>query len=202
MAEFHLVRHAVHDQVGKALMGRIEGVRLSQDGRAAAEALAAHFADFASRARPVAAVYTSPLERARETAAPIAARLGLAATVLPAIAEIEFGSWSGRPFDDLGRDLGWQAWNSARSLARPPGGETMLEVQARAVDALEALAGSHPEGPVVLVSHGDVIKAALAHYLGVSLDHLLRFELDPGSVSILERDGAWARVACLNRLVA
>jgi probable phosphoglycerate mutase len=192
-----LVRHAAHDLVDRALCGRMPGVRLGEHGRAQAERLAMRL----SR-ESVVAVQSSPLERARETAEPIATRFGLGVEVADALSEIDVGEWSGRPFDELRDDARWALWNAARSVTRAPGGETMLEVQARAVAHLEALRSRFPDLGVVLVSHADVIKAALAYCLGLSLDSLQRFEIAPASLSIVEIGDWGAKVLSLNEVAA
>jgi probable phosphoglycerate mutase len=192
-----LVRHAVHDLVGKALCGRMAGVRLGEEGRAQAERLAARL----SR-ETVAAVQASPLERARETAEPIARQFGLGVEVADAVNEIEVGEWAGRPFDELRDDPRWMLWNSARSVTRAPGGETMLEVQARAGAHMEAVRARFPEAGVVVVSHADVIKAALAYCLGLSLDALQRFEVAPASLSTVVIGDWGAKVLSLNEVAA
>ena len=175
-----LVRHAAHDRVDRVLCGRMPGVGLGEAGRRQAEALARHFT-----AGGVGAVWTSPLQRARETAEPIAARLGLAARTSDALCEIDFGAWTGRSFDELRDEPRWRRWNEERGSERPPGGESMAEAQARAMEEVERARAEHPDGQVVLVSHGDVIKAVLAGALGLSLDAHARFEISPGSVSAL-----------------
>jgi probable phosphoglycerate mutase len=192
-----LVRHAAHDLIGRVLCGRMAGVRLGTEGRRQAERLAERLA----RER-VAAVYTSPLERARETAGPIADRLGLVPEVAEAITDVEYGEWSGKRFEELDRDPRWSAWNEAKSTYRPPGGETVLDVQHRAVGHVERVVAAHPEGGAVLVSHCDVIKAVLAYFLGMAIDGIARFEISPASVSIVAV-GAWgARVHAINEVAA
>jgi probable phosphoglycerate mutase len=189
----HLVRHAAHGLLGRTLAGRMPGVSLSAEGRGQAERLAARLAR-----SPADAVLTSPLERARETAAPIAAAMGREAVVEPALNEIDFGAWTGHSFDALADDPAWRRWNAARSLARPPGGESMLAAAERMRDLLERLSGAHGPGRVVLVSHCDVIRAALLHVLGLSLDRYDRIAVDPASVSTLAIDEWGARVLSIN----
>jgi len=176
----YLVRHARHDLVGSTLVGRTAGVSLGSAGRAEAERLAARFAGLA-----VAIVQTSPRERAVETAAPIADRLGLRAEPAPGLDEIDFGAWAGRRFDELDGDPAWQAWNAERATAPTPGGETMADAQDRVVRHIEALRHRLGERAAILVSHADVIKAAVAHYLGLSLGALHRFEVAPASVTTI-----------------
>ncbi len=193
----YLVRHAAHDLLGRILTGRMPGVHLGQEGRAQAGWLADRLS-----AEPISAVYTSPLERARETAEPIASLCGVAAQTDERLTDIEFGDWSGRSFEELGRDPRWAEWNASRSTARPPGGETMLDVQARAVGAIGCVVAAHPQTGAVVVSHADVIKAVLAHYLGLALDGIGRFEISPASISTVAIGGWGAKVHAVNEAVA
>jgi probable phosphoglycerate mutase len=194
---FFLVRHAAHDRVGTVLCGRMAGVHLGAAGREQARKLSERFAR-----ESIATVQTSPLERARETAEPIAARVDRPLELNEAITEIEFGAWSGRSFDDLDGDPAWNLWNAARGLSRPPGGETMLEAQARIVGAMERLRGAYRKGSVVLVSHADVIKAALLYHLGLSIDAYTRFDIAPASISTLAVGDWGSKVIRLNEVVA
>jgi probable phosphoglycerate mutase len=190
---FFLVRHAAHDRLDRVLCGRMPGVALGETGLAQAERVAERLAG-----QGIDALYTSPLERARMTAEPIARRLGREARVLEALNELEFGEWSGRDFSALQDDPRWAAWNTARHLARPPGGETMLEAQTRVLGGLERLRAEYGEGRVALVSHADVIKAVLAFCLGIPLDGLQRFDVEPASVSTVVM-GEWgAKVLAMN----
>jgi broad specificity phosphatase PhoE len=194
---FFLVRHAAHELVDRVLCGRMPGVRLGEQGRAQARRVAGRLA----RER-IALIQTSPLERARETAEPLAEELGLVPEVSEAISEIEIGEWSGRSFDELSADPRWSAWNNARAVTRPPGGETMLEVQARVVGHLERLRGSHPDKSVVLVSHADVIKAALLYALGMPIDGYRLFEIGPASISTLVIGDWGVKVLSINEVPA
>jgi probable phosphoglycerate mutase len=193
MTQLLLIRHASHDLLGVALAGWTPGVHLNAAGRREADALAARLAD-----TPHDALCTSPLERARETALAIATRGGPAAEVRDALGEIRFGEWTGRRFAELERDTVFQRFNRDRLATRIPGGESMLEVQARIVRELEALAWRHPGGRVAVVSHGDVIKAAIAHVLGMSLDAIPRFDVSPASISIIAWIPGDPRVLALN----
>ncbi len=168
------------------------GVLLSDEGQTQAARLAE-----AMSGRRLAAVISSPLERAQQTAAALAARQGLMVQTDPALDEADFGAWSGRRFTDLAGPE-WEAWNSARGLAPAPGGETMLAVQARAVAALHRWAALHRDGDVALVSHQDVLKSILAQVLGMPLDLLHRFDLTPASRSVVVWGEGWARVDSLN----
>ncbi|WP_426958726.1 histidine phosphatase family protein [Muricoccus radiodurans] len=192
-----LVRHAAHDRVHHVLCGRMPGVTLGETGRRQAAALGRRLAG-----EGISAVYTSPLERARETAAPIAARLGLAPRENPGLAEIDFGEWTGQRFDALAGDPRWDRWNTARATSRAPGGESMAEAQARAVAAVEGIGADHPEERVALVSHADVIKAVLASVMGLSLDAHDRFEVSPASVSAIAIWDGGGKVLSMNEVVA
>lgn len=196
-ATVFLVRHAAHDRVDRVLCGRMPGVGLGEAGRRQAEALADRFAG-----EGVDAVWTSPLDRARQTAAPIAARLRLAPRTSDGLCEIDFGAWTGQSFDRLRDDPRWRRWNEARGSERPPGGESMGEAQSRVMAEVERARGEHPEGRVVLVSHSDVIKAALAGVLGLPLDAYSRFEIAPASVSALAVWEGGGKVLSMNETAA
>jgi len=172
----YLVRHAAHDDVGSYLAGRLPGIHLGSAGLAQADRLAARLAT-----TTLETILCSPRERARATAAAIARGRGIEPQPTPALDEIDFGCWSGQRFEALAADPRWRRWNAARSLARTPGGECMLDVQRRVVALIEGLSG-----PVLLVSHADVIKAAVCHYLGLALDAWSRFDIAPASISVIE----------------
>jgi broad specificity phosphatase PhoE len=189
-----LVRHAAHDDVGAYLAGRAPGVHLGADGRAQARRLAERL-----KRQRIDAIYCSPRERARETAAAIAAlQTALDVRETEALDEIDFGAWSGQSFDALQADTSWRRWNQARSLARTPNGESMLEVQARAVRAVQSAAQMHAGGTVALVSHADVIKMIVCHYLGLPIDAYDRFDIAPGSVSTISLRAYGALLLQLN----
>lgn len=175
-----LVRHADNDYIGHTLAGWTPGIHLNDSGRRQAERLAGRLAKL-----PVRAIYSSPLERTRETMEPLAIRLGLEVRVCDALGEIRLGQWTGRAIRELADDPVWQRFNRERSTARVPGGETMLEVQARMVGAFEKIRGNHPDSVVVAASHGDPIRAVLMHYLGMPLDFIHRLEIQTASVSTI-----------------
>lgn len=191
-----LVRHAVHPEVGRLLTGRGAQVSLSGDGVVQAQRLADALAD-----RRVAAIQSSPQRRCRETAEILAQRLYLPVEVVDALDEIDFGNWTGRGFPELEHDPLWQHWNSARSAARPPRGESMAQAVRRCVDHLAALSAGQWQ-TILCVTHADIIRGAIAHYLGLSLDNILRFDIDPASVSELLIGRDWARLTSLNRTFA
>jgi probable phosphomutase (TIGR03848 family) len=182
-----LVRHGSTDHLGHVISGRMEGVPLNDAGRREARRLAERL-----RGEDLAALYTSPVQRARETAAPVAEALGFGAVEDERLVEIDFGEWTGRRFGELGGDPRWRQWNEARASTRAPGGETMGEVQARLSAWLDDARARHPEARVAAVTHADVIKAVLADILGFSIDHHDRIEISPGSVTALAV-GGWGR---------
>lgn len=165
---------------------------MSEHGRAQAAALEERL-----RGCRFAAIHTSPVQRARETAEAIAR--GRAVAVADALDELDFGSWTGKSFAILADEPAWGDWNSRRAVARAPGGESMAQATARAVAHVEAVARAHDEAAVALVTHGDIIRGVLAHYLGLSLDRLLSFDVDPASISRLAV-GEWGgRVLSINQ---
>lgn len=193
LTTFILIRHAVHTLAEGTLAGRLPGVHLSAQGAQQAQRLAQRLANL-----PIRAIYSSPLERTRQTAAPLAAQFDLPVQIDDAFGEIEFGEWAGKRFDDLAGDPRWNEWNSFRSSSPLPHGGLMLEIQLRAVAALQRLCQAHPDQMVAVVSHSDVIKAAVAHYLGVHLDLFQRIEISPASVSMVAVYGWGARVLRIN----
>lgn len=175
------------------MAGRSHGHHLSPQGLQEAERLAVGLTGLR-----IAAVLSSPLERARETAAAIAAPHRLDVTVDPGLTEFDFGQWTGSAFDTLHHAPGWAEFNLFRSCNAPPGGEGMLQVQARMVQAAINARERWPDGEVVLVSHGDPIKALLLHFLGMPLDLFRRIEIFPASRSIIRLDRNDARVEGIN----
>ena len=189
-----LVRHGSHDRLGRTLCGRMPGVRLSAAGRREAERLA----EALGRRGDVGAIYSSPLERARETAESIADALGGTVAITAGFNEIDFGEWNGADFDELQGDPRWDYWNRVRDHGRPPGGETMLEAQIRAIKELERLTSSHPGTTLAVVCHGDIIKSLLCWGLGLPISHYARFDIAPASVSRLEMGNDCVKVGSVN----
>jgi probable phosphoglycerate mutase len=178
MTLFHLVRHGEHELQGRALVGRMPGIMLSAKGRDQAGRLAARLAD-----ESVAAVLSSPRERARDTARPIADRHGRAVVTDDALDEIDYGAWTGKSAAALEPDPAFRRFNSFRSFTPPPGGEWIVDVQRRVIGLMRRLVRDHRDDTVVLVSHGDVIRGALVHHLGAPIDFIHRIEVAPGSLS-------------------
>jgi probable phosphomutase (TIGR03848 family) len=195
MTTFLLIRHAMCDSVGRSIAGRVAGIHLNEAGRRQAERLAHRLRDVA-----LTAIYSSPLERALETAAPLATTQGLETQVLDGLNEIDFGEWTGKTLAELERVSVWRAFNTFRSGTRIPGGEHMAEVVSRALRDLAWVRELHP-GPgslVALISHGDVLRGLLSHSLGLPLDFMQRLELSPASISILSSEDHGNRVLQLN----
>ena len=174
-----LVRHGQTPTTGSVLPGRAAGLHLAEAGTAQAEAVAERLGQLDR----VDAVYTSPLERTRETAKPIARARGLRARVERGLLECDFGEWTGRPLKDLGKLAEWTTVQRYPSGFRFPGGESFPEMQGRITGALARLVERHRGGVVVAVSHADPIKAAVASALGTHLDLFQRIAVSPCSIS-------------------
>ncbi len=147
---------------------------------------------------PIDAVYSSPRERAWYTARDIADPHELKVEAVDALDEVDFGDWTGLDFASLEGDEEWQRWNEQRSTARCPGGESMGEAVARARAGIESLAAEHDDQTIVAVTHCDIIRGVIAEYLGLTLDNILRFDVDPASVSRIELSRWGARVRSIN----
>jgi broad specificity phosphatase PhoE len=178
MTEILLVRHAHHDRLDSILCGRMAGVGLSATGVSASRRLAAALAG-----EDVAAIYSSPRDRARETGAAIAESFSLPVVIAEGLDEVDFGDWSGQSFAALAADPAWTAWNRHRQRARAPGGESMKEAQARAVAEIGRIAALHGEAKVVAVSHAEIIRALILHWLGLALDAWPRLAVLPAALS-------------------
>jgi probable phosphoglycerate mutase len=193
LTRFLLIRHAHHDAIGRYLAGQASGLHLNDEGREQVRALVAALHDV-----PLAAVVSSPLERTRETAEPIARDHGLELILLDDVIEYGVGKWTGIAFTALDGHDEWRRFNDLRSLTRPPGGELMLDVQARAVAALLRLHEQFPSTTVAVVFHGDVIRAVLLYVLGMPVDFLHRIEISPGRISIMDLGPDSVRVLQVN----
>ncbi|MEF0943700.1 histidine phosphatase family protein [Rhizobium sp. BR 362] len=191
-----LVRHAAHDNVGSFLAGRMEDVVLGEAGRAQAERLGQRM-----KREDIEAIYTSPRERTRETAAAIAKASNLGPPqIAEALDEVNFGDWTGKTFDMLNQDPQWRRWNSVRSLSRTPGGESMLDVQHRILGLIETLLNNGGGKRLALVSHGDVLKAAVCHILGLPIDAWPRFDIAPASITTMTVGDWGAKIITLNEI--
>jgi probable phosphomutase (TIGR03848 family) len=189
-----LVRHAQNDWVrtGK-LAGRTVGVHLNDEGKRQAQALGERLAD-----KKIAAIYSSPLERAIETAeAVVQHHSEIKIQIEEGLVEADFGEWTGQAIQKLSRKRLWDAVQHNPSAAQFPLGETIRAMQMRAVDSLERIAAAY-SGSVVVVSHADVLKAVVAHYAGMHLDLFQRIEIAPASISVIELGRFGPRFVRLN----
>lgn len=176
-----LVRHGTTATTGTILPGRAPGLHLAEAGRAEADEAAARIGAL----EDVRAVYASPLERARETAAPIARAVGRRVRIVDGLNECDFGDWTGRNLADLRRLDAWQQVQRNPSSFRFPDGESFAEMQARIWGTLGDLTARHRGGAIAAVSHADPIKAAVAQAVGTPLDLFQRLVISPCSVTVV-----------------
>jgi probable phosphomutase (TIGR03848 family) len=196
MTTFYLIRHGHNDFVEKRkLAGRMPDVHLSAEGHRQAEALVQILSSVKFKA-----IYASPLERAVETATPLASDQGLEIIIREGLLEIDYGSWQGQSLKALHRRKLWPIIQNSPSLARFPEGESFPEAQARVVAELEALRSLHrgKKGNIACVFHADPIKLAIAHYLAMPLDLFQRITISPASTSTLAVSDSGIRIIGLN----
>ena len=191
-----LIRHGENDLSKRGVLaGRLPHVHLNATGRKQAADLAEALGQL-----PISAVYSSPLERALETAKPLAKALGLRVHRAPGLIESDVGAWQGEPVRRLRRSKYWNIVQVAPSRAGHPGGESFLQTQARIVGALESICASHkPKEHIACILHSDPIKLAVAHYIGLPLDHFQRLACDTASVTMLAVGPGSAQLIWLNR---
>ncbi len=176
-----LVRHGQTPTTGAVLPGRAKGLHLADAGHQQAERVAQRIAEL----KQIDAIYASPLERARETAAPIGVARGQKVQVDRGLVECDFGEWTGAELKALMKLPEWQTVQRAPSTFRFPGGESFTEMQSRMVGAVDRLRAKHPGGTIVCVSHADPIKALVAHAMGTHLDLFQRIVISTCSVSAI-----------------
>ena len=196
MTLLFLVRHGDNESLRKGILpGQVPGIPLNDAGRDQAKNIAR-----ALNPLPICAVYSSPLERAVETAAPLARKKGLEVQIVPGLSDPDTGEWTGISLKSAHRLKGlWQVIQTTPSHFRFPGGESFNEVQMRVISALEDISHSHPGKKMVGVFfHADPIKLTLAHYLGIPLDGFQKLVIFPGSVSILNLDRKGAHLIAMN----
>jgi len=195
MTTIILVRHGENEWVKKGrLAGWVTGVHLNKTGKQQARDAATRLAKL-----PVKAIYSSPVSRCRETAKYIAKRHDLKIDLLEEVGEVRYGQWEGKKIKKLAKKPDWRIVQFFPSQFRFPKGESFLEVQLRAVAALEKLCERHPKEMIVVVSHADVIKLLLAYYLGVHMDLFQRLVISPASLSIVDLpEKGGVRVARIN----
>ncbi len=195
MTTFFMVRHAVTEHTGKRLSGWMEGISLTDVGREQAEAVGARLAEV-----PFEAIYSSPIERTNETARAIASHHDIRIQTRRALGEVEYGDWTNRSLRSLMRTKLWGTVQRFPSRARFPDGESLREVQVRALGEIERIADEHPKGNVCCVSHGDVIKLVLAHYMGVHIDLFQRIVVAPASISVFSLAERGPAILSLNAM--
>lgn len=189
-----LIRHGENDWVGTdRLAGRTPEVHLNETGQKQAAEIADHLSQ-----QSVAAIYSSPLIRCLETARPAAHKLGLEVQSETGVLEVDYGEWQGGNLKELSKLSEWQLVQHYPSSFRFPGGETLYEVQARAVATLEQLRQRHPNELIAIYSHGDVIRTTLAHYLGIPMDLFQRVLINTASISALAFHGSRSAVLFTN----
>ena len=193
MTIFYLVRHGVTSHTGSKLSGWMPDIHMTESGREQAEAVAESLG-----AVPLKAIYTSPIARTAETARIIAARHGLAPRTRRDLGEVEYGRWTGRSIKVVARTKLWTTVQRWPAAARFPDGESLVGVQTRSVAALEDLRGKHPKDSVCVVSHGEVIRLAAAHYLGLHIDFFQRIQITPGSITVLSVSDSGPAIFALN----
>jgi probable phosphoglycerate mutase len=189
-----LVRHGQTTTTGSVLPGRAKGLHLAPVGQEQAARAAERIASVGK----VAAVYASPLERTRETAAPIAKRLGLKVSIARGLIEADFGEWTGRKLAELMKLPEWRKVQSSPSTFRFPNGESFPEMQARIVGAIDQLVVRHPGERIVVVSHADPLKEVVAHASGIHLDLFQRIVISPCSITPLLLGGDRPVVLAVN----
>ncbi len=189
-----LIRHGENDYLARnKLPGHIPGIHLNKRGQEQAAEIAG-----ALNRLPIKVVYSSPLERAVETAEPLAQSIGLGIQLRPDLTDIDVGQWEGRSWKALGHTRLWKVIQETPSKFQFPGGETFVHAQERIVRTLNAIASAHGDELIAVVFHADPIKLAVAHYLGLQLDNFQRLTALTGSVTILKMDGSAVKLLALN----
>jgi broad specificity phosphatase PhoE len=189
-----LIRHGENEYLAKhKLPGRIPGIHLNERGRAQAAELARTLSQY-----PIKSIHSSPLERAIETAEPLAECLGLNIQLCPELTDTDVGKWAGRSWKILRRNKDWKLIQESASQYQFPGGETFVKVQERVVRALEVIASTDEDEMIAVVFHADPIKLAVAYYLGLPLDNFQKLTAHPCSVTILKKDDSVFKLLALN----
>jgi probable phosphomutase (TIGR03848 family) len=195
MPIFLLIRHGENDYVKKGLMaGRLPGVHLNKKGHEQATAAAEQLAG-----APVKAIYSSPLERALETAQPISRVLSLPVITRSGLIEIDVGEWQNQSLKQLNRGKLWKIVSNAPSRMQFPGGETFAEAQIRICNEIVTLSREHePKDLIICVSHADPIRLAVAYFVGLPLDLFQRLYIAPASFTVLDIREGGSRLLTLN----
>ena len=190
MTTVFLIRHAVHEAGPDRLAGRLPGIHLSPEGRRQALSLALRLGD-----KGLTAIHASPRERAVSTAEAIASAAGLRLEIAHAADEVDFGTWAGKSFAELEDDADWRRWNANRANAMTPAGERMRDIAARIAGHIDMLTDRYADGSIAIVTHAEVIRAAVLHYLDMPIGDYNRLQIDPASITTLAT-GAWGAKLC------
>ncbi len=194
MTQLLLIRHATNSSLkDNKLTGWTPGINLNEEGQAQANALVTRLEGV-----PIAAIYSSPVERAVQTAQALAQTRGLEIQARAGLGEVHIGDWTGKSITELAQTDTWRQFQVYPSLTRLPNGESGQEMQARAIAELDAICVAHPEDTVAIFSHADVIKAIIAYYAGLHLDHFQRLVVSPASISVVWAGPSGARLVRLN----
>jgi broad specificity phosphatase PhoE len=193
-----LIRHGENDLISKCLYGRIPGIHLNQEGRTQAE----HLAHLMSEA-PLKSIYSSPLERAIETASPMAADHGLKIQTIQGLNELNVGELEGKSWDELNQMTLWHHIRTRPSVTPFPGGESFPDCQRRIAETIDGLAAQHePDDLVACFTHGDIIRLAVAHYIHLPLDEYRRMETSTASITCLHFKNSDAVLGQFNQAIS
>jgi probable phosphoglycerate mutase len=193
MIKILLIRHALTDSIGKRISGRTPGISLNDEGRKQVVQLVESLTRL-----HIDILFSSPLERAIETASPIGESHGLEYIVSDELTEIDYGIWTNLTIEEIKKAPTFRLYNSFRSITQIPGGESPLDAQNRMLSAIGKLRHQYPSKTVAIVTHADLIKSAIAFYLGMPLDMMHRIEISPASVSVIRIDDEYIQVMHLN----
>ncbi len=195
MPTLFLVRHGETDWNRSGQIMGARPVPLNPRGQAQAQRVATLL-----HSRPLAALLSSPVARALETAEILSTSLGVPVTVEQGVTEIGVGEWEGLFWKDVADEIVKQNWYGNPRETRFPGGETLQETQIRAVAAVEHALAGKASAPVLFVSHADVIRAVVAHFLGLHLSSVRQIRIDNGSLTALDVNGTLADLLFLNHI--
>ncbi len=188
-----LIRHGTNDWVHGRLAGWTPGVHLNEKGRLQAARLSERLGDL-----PIAVIYSSPLERCVETATAVAQPRGLALRLVEQVGEVRYGEWQGAELKDLYKHELWPGVQYYPSGTRFPNGESLGEAQMRIVQAIDGLRAQHPTQIIAMFSHADMIKLAVAYYIGMHIDLFQRLTINPCSLTALAFERMGPRLIAFN----
>lgn len=190
-----LIRHASVDPIGKWLASRASGVHLNAKGQMEAKELAGRLAGI-----NIAGIYSSPLERAIETAQPLSKASGLPVHICNELTDVDYGDWTGKSFAELDHNPDWRCFNTSRTTTIIPGGEHVTQVRDRMARAAASICSQYKSSTVAIFSHCDLIRVALVHFAGKSLDSVLSFAIDPASISAVRLSSSKPQILIINDL--